>query len=148
MTRYGMRLFAGATLALLITGFPSAPAQAQVRIPHPISCSLTLTGQQAWLERRFHKCFEVEVETTYRSQRLCFPYPGGQHCVTLYFFDLRARRVPSGGSVLVAKVDVSNSPQCSFVPTTVWSNWVQCGASSYSINPPARVTLSSTVLMY
>jgi hypothetical protein len=133
-------------LCLLFSGFTSAPAEAQVRIPRPVTCTLRLNGLDAWL-RTSHRCQGVEVETRIRRQDLSFPFPGGTHRVQLYFFDMRARQVPAGGQVLVAQVDVSGSPQCSYRPPGIWSEWTQCSASSYSMVPPAYLVLSSTVLV-
>ena len=135
------------TACLLTAGSISAPARAQ-SIPYTVSCSLTLTGWQAWVDGHVHRCGVVEVETQYRTQRICNPYPGGQFCVTLYFFDLRARQLPSVGSVLVAKVDVANSPTCSFtVSGSTFSPWKQCSGAN-GLFPPARLVLSSVVLRY
>jgi hypothetical protein len=139
-----------AALVLCLAGSIPTPTVAQ-SVPHTVSCSRTLTGQEAWLgSSSVHTCGAVQVQTRYTGQKQCTPYPGGQFCVTIYFFEMQARRVPAGGSVLVAKVDVWNgSPvtSCSFSPGNSWSEWQRCSGAN-GLFPPARMTLSSVVLVY
>ena len=59
--RNGLAAAAG-LLALLFAGSMPTRIEAQ-SIPHPVSCSRSLTGQQAWLNGTRHICGAVEVKT-------------------------------------------------------------------------------------
>jgi hypothetical protein len=142
----GTGLAAAALLVLTIAGAIPRPTEAQ-SIPYTVPCHLSLTGYQAWQSGSRHACGAIEVETYLRSQKIENPYPGGVHVVWIYYYEMRARRRPAGGSVVLARVDVPNSPQCTFSPGTVWSSWRQCAVNAYSPTPPP-LTLNSIVLMY
>jgi hypothetical protein len=148
MSEYGRKglAFAAAALVLTLAGSIPTPTEAQ-SIPRPDSCSRSLTGQQAWLGGTRHVCGAVEVETYMRTQRIDNPYPGGVYTVWIYYCEMRARIIPVGGTLLVGKVNVPNSPQCSFSPGPAWSSWRQCAANAYSPTPPS-LHLSSVVLRY